>query len=1154
MSRRSLVIAGLVALVTLVALSQSTSRKAAPQTAPQKTLSAAQWNNLGVAYMDQQRLEDAANAFEKARLADPKALIPELNRSIALLNQQKMDAARQILEKLATRDPKDARIWYNLGLLYRNSGQAEQALSSFTKASELAPNDPDANYFIGDLYTQLQQYENAADAYERALKLNPFHVSSEFGLARAQQRLGKTEEARKHLARFQQLTRDKLGAPVSQIYGEQGSLSLAQRIETEPEVPELIGIKFMNVSDSGLPTVGARQTTEQNPAAFLGSGVCVFDYDGDGRADIFLAKSAGNSPALFRSLGNGRFENTTRSAGLAAGEPGIGCAAGDYDGDGIPDLAMSFAGRVVLYRNEHGKFRDVTETAGVRVQGEPAGLSFVDYDHDGDLDLYVTSFAPFQVKNGEIELSPNFRSPGNSLWRNNGNGTFTNVTADTGLAGDHPSLGVIASDLNNDRAVDLVVTNWGSAPVVYSNPREGHFPASQPWATQITASTLGAGIVDFNKDGWMDVVFTHPEAPAISLWRNIDGKRFEAIDLPKTNWRRAWGVACFDYDNDGWVDIAAIGETDKGAELRLFRNRGRAGFEDVSTAVGLDKVQLHDPRALVAFDYDGDGAADLLITQLDGSVVLLRNMGGTHNNSLRIALKGLADNKSALGTKVEVFAGDQHQKWEVAGSSGYLSQAPVEVLAGLGKQKEADVVRLLWPTGVLQDEIQLAAGKKQEIIEIDRRGSSCPVLFAWNGKRYELITDVIGPAVIGHWVGPGERDTPDPDEYVKVDGTRVKIQNGMLSFRFAEPMEEANYLDQVRLLAIDHPKNAAVFPNERFVSYPPFPDFKVVTSQNAHLPLGAWNDQHNDVLAVLKARDHTYVSGFRLLKFAGFAEPHTLELDLGTWDASRPLRLLMHGFTEYFTANSMYAAYQAGIQVSAPYVEALNHAGKWVRVLDDMGFPAGLPRTMVADLTGHLTPGTRRIRIVTNLQIYWDQILVDNSSQDASVRVSEVPLAKASLQFHGYPKSVEKYFPGDLDYIYEQASLTGPYARHVGTYTHYGDVRTLLDKADDHFVIFGSGEEVALDFDPAHLPALPAGWERDYFFYANGFVKDMDFYEADALTVHPLPFHAMKNYPYPAEQHFPDDPQALEYQLEYNTRYQSGNGISSYRFEFREHK
>src|SRR5204863_1296933 len=193
--------------------------------------------------------------------------------------------------------------------------------------------------------------------------------------------------------------------------------------------------------------------------------------------------------------------------------------------------------------------------------------------------------------------------------------------------------------------------------------------------------------------------------------------------------------------------------------------------------------------------------------------------------------------------------------------------------------------RLLWPTGVLQDEVNVSASTQAKLIaEIDRRGSSCPVLFAWNGKRFQLITDVIGPAVIGHWVGPGERDVADPDEYVKVDASQIALRDGYLSFRFAEPMEEVNYLDEVRLVAVDHPRSVNVYPNERFVSAPPFPEFKVISSQGAHTPAGAWDETGRDVLPELRARDHHYVTGFKLLKFAGFAAPHRLELDLGAWN------------------------------------------------------------------------------------------------------------------------------------------------------------------------------------------------------------------------------------------------------------------------------
>ena len=304
-----------------------------------------------------------------------------------------------------------------------------------------------------------------------------------------------------------------------------------------------------------------------------------------------------------------------------------------------------------------------------------------------------------------------------------------------------------------------------------------------------------------------------------------------------------------------------------------------------------------------------------------------------------------------------------YQKWEIAGASGYLGQSGPTLLAGLGAEKAVDVVRMLWPTGVPQDEVNLAAEKTQAIAELDRRGSSCPILFSWNGRQYEFIADMIGPGVVGHWVAPGERDVPDPDEYLKVPAKSVREKNGTLSFKFMEPMEETVYLDEVRLVAVDHPANVEVNPNERFVSNPPFPEFRVIATQNARVPAGAWDDRGRDVLPLLAKRDRKYVTEFAGLPFAGFAKLHWIELDLGAWDTQRPLRLLLDGYTDYFTATSMYAADQAGIKVIAPYVEAQDAQGKWVRVVEDMGFPAGLARTMVTDLTGKIPAGTRRIRI-----------------------------------------------------------------------------------------------------------------------------------------------------------------------------------------------
>ncbi len=630
----------------------------------------------------------------------------------------------------------------------------------------------------------------------------------------------------------------------------------------------------------------------------------------------------------------------------------------------------------------------------------------------------------------------------------------------------------------------------------------------------------------------------------------MEGKRLERVTLPDFGWQKGWGIAALDYDNDGWLDLVAVGESKNGAELRLLRNLGSKGWSDVTKSVRLDAVRLNQPRAIAVADFDGNGDADLVVTQLGGPPVVLRNEGGNQHSWMSIDLKALNDNKSGIGTKVELYAGLLYQKWEVASASGYLGQNAAPILAGMGSESNAEVVRLLWPTGVPQDEINLSAKKVQSIAELDRRGSSCPVLFSWNGREYEFIADMIGPGVVGHWIAPGERDVPDPDEYLKVPARSVKARNGMLSFRFLEPMEETVYLDQVRLLAIDHPVDYEVFPNERFVSNPPFPEFRVIASRNAHPPAGAWDDRGLDVLSLISKTDRKYVTDFEDLPFPGFAKLHWLELDLGAWDAQKPLRLIIDGYTDYFTATSMYAADQAGIKVIAPYVEALDKNGKWSRVVEDMGFPAGLERTMIADLTGKLPPDTRRIRIITNLKIYWDAIRIDQTPEVGEIRVSEVPLAKAALAFLGYPREIRLQPASDITYSYSRRSMTGPYARAAGNYTRYGNVHDLLRASDDRFVVFGSGEGVKLDFDPRALPELSSGWIRDYFFYADGFEKDLDFYAAHAFTVEPLPRHSPLSYPYPEGKDYPTDVEHLNYELEYNTRTRSDRMPASLRYHY----
>ena len=309
---------------------------------------------------------------------------------------------------------------------------------------------------------------------------------------------------------------------------------------------------------------------------------------------------------------------------------------------------------------------------------------------------------------------------------------------------------------------------------------------------------------------------------------------------------------------------------------------------------------------------------------------------------------------------------------------------------------------------------------------------------------------------------------------------------------------------------------------------------------------------------------HRYFGDFKVLPFLGFAEPHSLELDLGDPYDGRPLWLLMHGEIEYYSANSMYAADQAGLRPFAPYVEALVEDGisvperdvkptrtqeKWLRVIDDLGFPAGGPRTMTADLTGKLPLGTRRIRLTTNLQIYWDNILISRTDQNQTVRLTPVPLVQRATWFPRLPAEDRRHAAGQRE-LHLRAGQ-----RYRSLHAACGCLYPLWRCAAARL---GAGRQVCGFWfrrrNRARLrsrnPArASAGWVRDYFFIANGYEKDMDFYAYHGDTVDPLPFADMKSYPY-TEQTYPADADHLNYLLEYNTRFMSGSEPRGYSFQY----
>ncbi|HEX8710888.1 MAG TPA: FG-GAP-like repeat-containing protein, partial [Terracidiphilus sp.] len=544
-------------------------------------------NNRGVALMGQQSTEKAEQTFAEAFKKDPKLAQVAVNDGIALYTLQKLTAAEEMLRKAIALDPDSAQAWYNLGLVQHAANDLQPALASFRRAAALAPRDTDSLYFEGACYEEMRQFDKAIETFKEALAINPLHASAEFGLARSLQRAGQTAEARQDFRRFQHLTSTKIGSPIGLSYGEQGHYSTVTTIkEPESVQAKMIPVKlveapmFSRAEASGLPATG---------------GACMMDVTGSGQMDLILTQGGARALSVLHRRSDGKFEKLSgEDLGLKISGHAVACAVGDYNADGLNDLAIATDTAVLLFRNlGHGKFQDVTAASGLAPRNLPTGITFIDYDHDGDLDLLLTG-APLKA-GGES----------NVLWRNNGDGTFTEQTAETGLGGIGKTAAAILTDFNNDRAVDIAVTGDGKSPILYVNPREGKYPAQMLYEHESLPPTTGIAVLDYNKDGWMDIAVTHAGAPGLTLWRNVEGpnhvgRRFERVPLAPDGASRGWGLTPVDIDNDGWIDLAAIVETKSGPEVRVLRNRGNGTFEDVSDSLGLDKIKLQAPRVLIA--------------------------------------------------------------------------------------------------------------------------------------------------------------------------------------------------------------------------------------------------------------------------------------------------------------------------------------------------------------------------------------------------------------------------------------------------------------------------------------------------------------------------------------------------------------------------
>jgi len=1067
--------------------------------------------NLGLTYLRGGRFDDAEAQLKRARRLDPRnptiALI--MARLYSLTNRPA--DARQVLAGL---EP-DARVLYTLAQLDRETAGDRRYAERLGQVLEKAPPNLAVRVQLADVLLRLGEADSTLRYLEEVRRLRPApprdaqpHLEAAIQALRS----GRVADARVAFDRFRRSI--EVTAPyqaaLAAVNWTEGPLPGNPILTFSPLTlitmrgfrppPSAADVRFTDATDeSGLPDLGAPPT-----ALALG------DYDGDGVDNLLLAAVAGDGRPIVQlyAMQQGFVTEVTARTPLPLPAGAIAATFVDYDNDGWLDLfVIGTDRRGYLLRNREGqRFEDVTDRAGVRdVDGARRAL-FVDLDHDGDLDLLLVGNESLGVyrnnADGSFALSPN--APGGGILQGGTDAAF--------------------ADVDDDGRTDVFVASASGTHGLFRNDAVRGFIR--------TADTIrGSGpvaVADYDNDGAMDFF-----VGGTGLWHNSGTGSFTRVArvaIPQAS------TAIFvDYDNDGWLDLLTAGAS--GASLLHNNRAGR--FEDRTVLLP------GDIGPVLVSDLDGDGDLDILLGDGKG-VHFLRNDGGNSHLGMRIQLTALRTGSSktntfGIGSKLELRAGELYQTRVVTSRV---------TLFGLGPHLKADVLRVQWTNGVPQT--IYFPGTDADVLELEQLKGSCAFLYAWDGTQFRFVTDVMWRSALGMPVGImgargkglGAREAMAYApagaslEYVRIPGEALKPKRGRYVIQVTEELWETAYVDELRLVAVDHPDSVEVFVDERF---PPNagPQLRLFHAVRRRPPLSAVDGGGGgaDVLAELREHDFRYVSNLTPLRYQGLTEPHALILDLDE-DAGKPgTFLFLRGWVYPSDASINIAlSQQQTLRAEMPVLEVRDAQGRWVS-RGMIGFPAGKDKTVVIDLAGLFPTRDHHVRLRTSMQIYWDQAFVAEDMGAGPVRITTLAPESADLHFRGFSRMYRRggrY--GPHWFAYDDVTRESPWRPITGAATRFGDVRPLLERADDQYIVMAPGDETTVEFDASRAPEPPPGWTRTFLLYSDGWIKDSDLNTAYGTTIEPLPYHAIRSYPYTVGEAYPADSARQRYVREYNTR------------------
>ncbi len=1072
-------------------------------------------NNRAVGFMGRYEYEEALVIFTHLVETHPDWLDLKVNLAVATLNRQQdgdETAALDILKEVLEAKQDHLRALYLAAILLKRTGDPRNMATAFQYSQRVAEADPldaYAAYQVGSGYRDAGKFSEALTWFERAVELDPYLQSAYYGSQQMLIRLGRSDEAAEMAQTFQRLSNNPRARTIKEIYGRMGpkAEALAIGLEKVGAAPRPEGALF----DDPVPLLADGEDYTWNPDLNdRPVSITACDINGDELIDIFIAnalREADTVNAVIINQGDGRFALDIEHA--FARVTNVRAALwGDFDNDGLTDVYLCRAGANQLWRQtEPNRWQDVTDSTGT-ANGEYDTVDgvFFDADHDGDLDIFCV----------------NADGP-NELLNNNLDGTFRAIAQEQGIAGDgQPSKQVVIADLDGDRDADIVVINSGRQHEVYFNDRLWAYHRPRGFEEFQDMLIGGAVAADLDSNGVVELHIVSTAQDLFTYYRDDASRWITASDAPprvqpRSGRARRAQIAVGDIDGDGQLEV--VRRKNLAAILPTERKGQRTGDFEAWALVVLDS---------------GEGPS-LVAHMRDGPPLIWRPGPGRHKfAALRFTGKDDAANEtrsnvSGIGVHAKIRIDSMWTVIDTFRNNSGPGQSLQPIAVGLGGHKQIDFVAMDWSDGVLQTEINLVAGELHTIEEIQRQKSSCPVLFVWDGEKYEFVSDLLGVGGMGYLVAPGEYAPPRPWENLMLPLGLLQPKDGRYVLKLGEPMEEVCYLDSARLVMYDVPPGWKMTLDERMSVLGPEPTGRPVFYRDEVSPLHATNDRDEDVMTQITVADHRAAPvGDVDHRFIGrLVDEHVLTLEFAEPIDARRKRpmLIIDGWVEYPYSQTMFAAWQAQAEYRAPTIEALGSDGVWWVVLEQFGYPAGMPRQMSVPLPD-LPAGTTKLRIRTNQEIYWDRISVAYAEPCPEAVRYELALHSAELSNVGFAHrtTATQRLP-HYDYQHRRPLFD---TRHMtGNYTAFGPVSELVYETDNALAIFGPGEEIDLAFDAIVGEPLD-DWTRCFVFETRGWCKDMDLYTRDGETVGPLPTAGAVTL------------QRDRFHRRYNTRYESG--------------